>query len=114
MRSLREVREEIIQSVYKAGTRYTCRDGWHHFAGNAQHGDVAMPCDCSPAPVICPSCGGPMSLKTGRRGSFWSCKEYDPEDPNCCRGTLSCEEAQDQQDARQAMRIQRAREHSHV
>lgn len=30
----------------------------------------------------CPQCGGPMQLKRGRKGEFWSCLKY----PNC-RGT---------------------------
>jgi len=30
----------------------------------------------------CPECGGPMTLKNGRYGEFWSCLKY-PE----CKGT---------------------------
>ncbi len=35
----------------------------------------------SPVPT-CPNCNGPMRLRTGKYGEFWSCMNY----PNC-RGT---------------------------
>ena len=33
-------------------------------------------------PPTCPKCGGPMALRDGRYGKFWSCLRY-PE----CKGT---------------------------
>ena len=30
-------------------------------------------------PKICPSCGNPMKIKTGKNGDFWGCSGY----PDC-------------------------------
>jgi hypothetical protein len=38
--------------------------------------------EAMPSVPMCPVCGGPMRLRTGKHGEFWSCIGY----PNC-RGT---------------------------
>jgi hypothetical protein len=35
-----------------------------------------------PAPPSCPQCNGPMSLKNGKFGEFWSCRNFPG-----CKGT---------------------------
>ena len=104
MRSLKVIREEMAQAIYKAKTRSTCQHGLHIYEACAEHGTVVMPCDCYPPPVACPSCGAPMSEKRGSRGSFFSCSGYDSSDPNSCRMTLDSTEAQAQIDQTLAMR----------
>ncbi len=43
---------------------------------------IAEPAAGEIAPPTCPTCGGPMKLRTGKHGEFWGCVRY-PD----CRGT---------------------------
>ena len=58
--------------------KYRSRIGGHTGRG---HNEAPMAADGSPIP-LCPVCKGPMQLKKGRFGDFWSCMDYP-----ACKGS---------------------------